>query len=300
MASGLSIGFSIGLGGVGAVALGALADAVDLRAPRCGHDRADPALLAVLLGSRLPSSRRLRRATVSTDERALVAEPGTSSRPLEARADPARIDGIDLLLPLRDRGRGAVARPRSRPARFASPKGTQRPTSRSRPRPRRSTGDSRHRATAKPGHGLHDRPAEDQRRHRRGAQAAEAFRLRLSRGPDFQSWLRCARKAECRSATRRPRRGRLPGRGPRGRWPRTTPAAGSPSSSPRARQSGWRAATRSPSATSTRSTVPGIGAVIAVCSPDSGAAASAASTSGGAARGQAGEVEPERRAPRWG
>jgi len=31
MASGLSIGFSIGLGGVAAVALGALADSIDLR-----------------------------------------------------------------------------------------------------------------------------------------------------------------------------------------------------------------------------------------------------------------------------
>jgi FSR family fosmidomycin resistance protein-like MFS transporter len=32
MASGLSIGFSIGLGGIAALGLGALADAVDLRA----------------------------------------------------------------------------------------------------------------------------------------------------------------------------------------------------------------------------------------------------------------------------
>ena len=57
MASGLSIGFSIGLGGVGAVVLGALADSVDLRAALWAT--ALIPLLAVALGSRLPSAPRL-------------------------------------------------------------------------------------------------------------------------------------------------------------------------------------------------------------------------------------------------
>jgi len=56
MASGLSIGFSIGLGGVGAVALGAIADSVSLRTAL--WVAAAIPLLAVALGSRLPSSRR--------------------------------------------------------------------------------------------------------------------------------------------------------------------------------------------------------------------------------------------------
>ena len=57
MASGLSIGFSIGLGGVGAVALGALADSVDLRAALWAA--ALVPLLAIVLGTRLPAARRL-------------------------------------------------------------------------------------------------------------------------------------------------------------------------------------------------------------------------------------------------
>jgi FSR family fosmidomycin resistance protein-like MFS transporter len=56
MASGLSIGFSIGLGGIGAVALGAVADAVDLRAAMWAAAAAP--VLAVALGTRLPASRR--------------------------------------------------------------------------------------------------------------------------------------------------------------------------------------------------------------------------------------------------
>jgi FSR family fosmidomycin resistance protein-like MFS transporter len=56
MASGLSIGFSIGLGGIGAVVLGALADSVDLRFAM--WTAAVAPILAVALGSRLPSSRR--------------------------------------------------------------------------------------------------------------------------------------------------------------------------------------------------------------------------------------------------
>jgi len=56
-ASGLSIGFSIGLGGIGAVALGALADSVDLRAALWAT--ALVPLVAIVLGLRLPSSRRL-------------------------------------------------------------------------------------------------------------------------------------------------------------------------------------------------------------------------------------------------
>ena len=55
MASGLSIGFSIGLGGVGSVALGAVADAVDLRTALWAT--AVIPLFAVALGVRLPSSR---------------------------------------------------------------------------------------------------------------------------------------------------------------------------------------------------------------------------------------------------
>ena len=56
MASGLSIGFSIGLGGIGAVALGAVADSVNLRTAL--WVAALIPLLAVALGARLPSSRR--------------------------------------------------------------------------------------------------------------------------------------------------------------------------------------------------------------------------------------------------
>ena len=54
MASGLSIGFSIGIGGIGAVALGALADSVDLRAA-LWSDRRAPSL-AVALGVFLPAT----------------------------------------------------------------------------------------------------------------------------------------------------------------------------------------------------------------------------------------------------
>jgi MFS transporter, FSR family, fosmidomycin resistance protein len=58
LASGLSIGFSIGLGGIGAVALGAVADSLDLRAAM--WTAAVAPLLAVLLALRLPTpSRRL-------------------------------------------------------------------------------------------------------------------------------------------------------------------------------------------------------------------------------------------------
>jgi FSR family fosmidomycin resistance protein-like MFS transporter len=57
MASGLSIGFSIGLGGIGAVALGAVADSVSLRSAL--WVAAAIPLLAVALGTLLPSSRPL-------------------------------------------------------------------------------------------------------------------------------------------------------------------------------------------------------------------------------------------------
>jgi FSR family fosmidomycin resistance protein-like MFS transporter len=56
MASGLSIGFSIGLGGIGAVALGAVADSVSLEAALWAA--ALIPLAAVALGAMLPSSRR--------------------------------------------------------------------------------------------------------------------------------------------------------------------------------------------------------------------------------------------------
>jgi len=56
MASGLSIGMSVGIGGFGAVALGAVADSVDLRAAM--WLAAAVPVLAVALGVMLPSSRR--------------------------------------------------------------------------------------------------------------------------------------------------------------------------------------------------------------------------------------------------
>src|SRR2546430_1590136 len=59
MASGLSVGLSIGLGGIAAVALGALADAVDLRAALWVCAAAPVA--ALLLGLLLPSSTERRR-----------------------------------------------------------------------------------------------------------------------------------------------------------------------------------------------------------------------------------------------
>jgi len=65
MASGLSIGFAIGLGGVAALTLGALADAVDLRTAVLATC-VGPAL-CILLTLFLPASR-----TVRTTEPAVV------------------------------------------------------------------------------------------------------------------------------------------------------------------------------------------------------------------------------------
>jgi MFS transporter, FSR family, fosmidomycin resistance protein len=62
MASGLSIGLSIGLGGVGAVALGAVADSIDLRAAM--YVAAAAAAVALLLAALLPSTRPSRRLHV--------------------------------------------------------------------------------------------------------------------------------------------------------------------------------------------------------------------------------------------
>jgi len=56
MASGLSIGFSIGLGGVAAVALGALADSIDLRTAL--YVSAAAPFAAVLLCLLLPPERK--------------------------------------------------------------------------------------------------------------------------------------------------------------------------------------------------------------------------------------------------
>ena len=62
MASGLAVGLSIGLGGVGAVVLGAVADSIDLRAAM--YVAAGAALAALFLAMRLPSSRPSRRLAV--------------------------------------------------------------------------------------------------------------------------------------------------------------------------------------------------------------------------------------------
>jgi MFS transporter, FSR family, fosmidomycin resistance protein len=59
LASGISIGFSIGLGGIAALALGAVADSIDLRTAMYAC-AAVPAL-AIVLGFMLPSSRAPRR-----------------------------------------------------------------------------------------------------------------------------------------------------------------------------------------------------------------------------------------------
>ena len=59
VASGLSIGLSIGLGGVGAIALGAVADSVDLRTAM--YISAAAAAAGLVLALLLPSSRRSRR-----------------------------------------------------------------------------------------------------------------------------------------------------------------------------------------------------------------------------------------------
>jgi MFS transporter, FSR family, fosmidomycin resistance protein len=64
LASGISIGFSIGLGGVAALALGALADSIDLQTAM--YTCAAVPALAIALGLLLPSSRAPRR---------LAAEP---------------------------------------------------------------------------------------------------------------------------------------------------------------------------------------------------------------------------------
>src|SRR5439155_22052514 len=58
MASGLSIGMSVGLGGIGAVALGRLADATSLETAL--YAAAAAPLLAIVLAAMLPSSRRRR------------------------------------------------------------------------------------------------------------------------------------------------------------------------------------------------------------------------------------------------
>jgi FSR family fosmidomycin resistance protein-like MFS transporter len=59
MASGLSIGLSIGLGGVGAVALGAVADSIDLRAAM--YVAAAASAVALVLAALLPATRPSRR-----------------------------------------------------------------------------------------------------------------------------------------------------------------------------------------------------------------------------------------------
>jgi FSR family fosmidomycin resistance protein-like MFS transporter len=58
MASGLSIGMSVGLGGIGAVALGRLADATSLRTAL--YAAAAAPLFGIVLAAMLPSSRRER------------------------------------------------------------------------------------------------------------------------------------------------------------------------------------------------------------------------------------------------
>ncbi|MGH3084751.1 MAG: MFS transporter [Gaiellaceae bacterium] len=59
LASGISIGFSIGLGGIAALALGAIADSIDLRTAM--YACAVVPALAIVLGFMLPSSRAPRR-----------------------------------------------------------------------------------------------------------------------------------------------------------------------------------------------------------------------------------------------
>lgn len=59
MASGLSIGLSIGLGGIGAIILGAVADSIDLQTAM--YVSAAAAAVALLLSALLPSSRQGRR-----------------------------------------------------------------------------------------------------------------------------------------------------------------------------------------------------------------------------------------------
>ena len=61
MASGLSIGLSIGLGGIAAVGLGALADSVDLQAAM--YAAAAAPLVALVLAALLPSTRAQGRLT---------------------------------------------------------------------------------------------------------------------------------------------------------------------------------------------------------------------------------------------
>ncbi|MDQ3995274.1 MAG: MFS transporter, partial [Actinomycetota bacterium] len=58
VASGLSIGFAIGLGGVAAVSLGAVADAIDLETAL--HATAAGPAFAILLALALPPTRRVR------------------------------------------------------------------------------------------------------------------------------------------------------------------------------------------------------------------------------------------------
>jgi MFS transporter, FSR family, fosmidomycin resistance protein len=59
MASGLSVGLAMGIGGVAAVALGAVADAIDLRLALTAS--AVPPLLGVAASLRLPRPRSARR-----------------------------------------------------------------------------------------------------------------------------------------------------------------------------------------------------------------------------------------------
>ena len=61
LASGLSIGFSIGLGGIAAVALGAVADSIDLRTAL--YVCAAAPVIAVALCALLPPSRERRQLT---------------------------------------------------------------------------------------------------------------------------------------------------------------------------------------------------------------------------------------------
>ena len=131
MASGLSIGLSIGLGGIAAVALGALADSVDLEtAMYAAAAAAVPACCALLLAppaARPTASSRQARPETAACRSGRLGLPWSrnrrrsSSRRLDSRGSSSRRRRgspqgrrADSELPLRDRGRRQLARRRRR------------------------------------------------------------------------------------------------------------------------------------------------------------------------------------------
>ena len=126
MASGLSIGMSIGLGGIAAVALGAVADSIDLQAALLICAAAPSSRPRSPCCSRAPRGASSRRSWPRPHE--VASRRGRDAREffetLEARADPVEGGRADRLVPLRHRRRRRRGRSTSTTARSRSPRAT--------------------------------------------------------------------------------------------------------------------------------------------------------------------------------